>query len=387
MGDLQHRHTTAYRLMSRPHRGQGLVTTRRRAGFGAGGGLGIAAIPTVADLATTGSAIGGATAPSVWSKILRGATGTGGNMGAYDWLGPAVSASLNLVGTEKQVNASEAAAQKQLEATKYAADAQAKAAAESLAFQRQQAAYDATVAESTRGANYQQWAAKQQQLGSVGQALGLPARAIPAYVPLPPSGLGGGATPAAQGAPYSPQGAPTGGASNMIVSGDQLIDPAMFTGGGKGGMPAGQTGGGDTSWWNPQDARGSVERLLAGKAPTSQTILALKPQFDAAGIQISPANAEGVTSKIFIPGVGWTRVLDGGVAGGPGGGQGTGWTYVPQGGGGAVPTQGRQGQPAYGQTDALGSVQQYFLDPTQATGQLTLPRYRPLGAGAVGSYL
>jgi hypothetical protein len=334
----------------------GAVTGLAGSGFGAGGGLGLAAVPTVADLAGTGSAIGGAAgggAGSTALNILRGATGTGGSMaGPYDWLGPVVNASLNLVGTQQQVNASADAAQKQLEATKYAADAQAKAAAESLAFQRQQAAYDAAMAETNRAANYQQWAAKQQQLGSVGQALGLPARSIPAYVPLP----------AASDAPSPgpPQGPPLGTAD------------------------LGAGGGAEAAWWNPQDPQGSLNTLLAGKAPTSQTILALRPELEAAGIQISPANQEGVTSKVLIPGVGWTRILEGGVKGG----QGTGWTYVPQpGGGGAIPTTGRQGTPAFRQTDALGSVQQYFLDPTAAPGQLALPRYRPLGAGAVGSYL
>lgn len=316
---------------------------------------------------TAAEAVPSALAPvgggaSTAMQILRGATGTGGSMaGPYDWLGPVVNASLNLVGTQQQVAASADAAQKQLEATKYAADAQAKAAAESLAFQRQQAAADAVMAETNRAANYQQWAAKQQQLGSVGQALGLPARSIPAYVPLP-------------GAP------PPGGAPPMSAPAPGTTDTT----------PAGTPGGGTAAaWWNPQDPQGSLTTLLAGKAPTSQTILALRPELEAAGIQISPANQEGVTSKVLIPGVGWTRILQGGVKGG----QGTGWTYVPQpgGGGGAVPTTGRQGTPAFGQTDALGSVQQYFLDPTAAPGQLALPRYRPLsgagGAGAVGSYL
>lgn len=102
-----------------------------------------------------------------------------------------------------------------------------------------------------------------------------------------------------------------------------------------GGGPAGSA---DTSWWNPADPKGSIAALFGGQPPSSQTILALAPQLNAAGIQISPPNAEGVTSKINIPGVGWTRILEGGVAGG----QGTGWNFVPQGtgaggGGGGSP--------------------------------------------------
>ncbi len=99
-----------------------------------------------------------------------------------------------------------------------------------------------------------------------------------------------------------------------------LPDPTGPPGGGGGAT-------GDTSWWNAQDPKGSIDRLFGGQPPSSQTILAHAPQLQAAGIQISPPNAEGVTSKINIPGVGWTRILEGGTAGG----QGTGWNYVPQG--------------------------------------------------------
>ncbi len=93
------------------------------------------------------------------------------------------------------------------------------------------------------------------------------------------------------------------------------------------GAPA--TPAGTPGWWNAADPQGSIGRLLQGRAPTSQTLESLGPQLQSMGIQLSPANAEGITSKINIPGVGWVRVLDGGVAGG----QGTGWTYVPQGDG------------------------------------------------------
>jgi hypothetical protein len=323
-------------------------------GAGAGAGSGYVGADVAATAAATNAAGAGAVVPSVLAstagggastarQILQGATGTGGKMGAYDWLGPVVNASLNLIGNQQQIGATADAAQKQLEATKYAADAQAKAAAEALAFQRQQAAYDAVSAESTRAANYDQWAAKQQQLGSVGQALGLPARAIPAYVPIPSAG----------GAP-----------------------PPTAPGAGSPGSP----GSPDAAWWNPQDAQGSVAALFAGAPPTSQAILDRRAQIEAAGGQVSPANQEGVTSKIYLPGVGWTRVLDGGVKGG----QGTGWTFVPQGVGGGAPVV-AQGAPVRApvMADPLGSVQQYFLDPTQARGQLQLPTGR---LGSVASY-
>jgi hypothetical protein len=349
---------------------------------------GLASYPTVAGIANAGPVAGGAAsgavpaglAPTVGGgstamNIIRGATGTGGGTaGAYSWLGPVVNGALSVYNTKQQTDASAAASDKQLEATKYAADAQAKAAADSLAFQRQQADYNAQVAESTRSANYDQWAAKQRQLGSVGDALGLPARAIPAYVPIPASGLGapsGVVAPGAGGAPAAPADPTRVGITDPGQGGSATATP-----------PAGA----NAAWWNPADPKGSVAALFGGAAPTSQAILARKAQIEAAGGQVSPPNAEGVTSKIYLPGVGWTRVLDGGVAGGPGGGTGTGWTYVPQsasaGGGAPGATAPRL---ATGNTDALGAISPYLLDPTQATGRIALPRYQPLGA--VGSYV
>jgi hypothetical protein len=124
------------------------------------------------------------------------------------------------------------------------------------------------------------------------------------------------------------------------------------------GLPAtGAPAGGDTSWWNPADPKGSLDTLFGGQPPSSQTILAHAPQLQAVGIEISPPNAEGVTSKIHIPGVGWTRILEGGVAGG----QGTGWNYVPQGStgpGGLTPMGGgAPGAAGGGSAQALAELQ------------------------------
>jgi hypothetical protein len=162
-----------------------------------------------------------------------------------------------------------------------------------------------------------------------------------------------------------------------------VTDPGQT---GPGATPTAPPAGANAGWWNPQDPKGSVAALFGGAPPTSQAILDRKAQIEAAGGQVSPANAEGVTSKIYLPGVGWTRVLDGGVAGGPGGGQGTGWTYVPQGpsaGGGAPGATAPR--LATGNTDALGAIAPYLLDPKDAIGTIRLPRYAPLGA--VGSYV
>jgi hypothetical protein len=137
-----------------------------------------------------------------------------------------------------------------------------------------------------------------------------------------------------QGAPVATDPAGDWFAQQPPPQGGGYTGPDIAGGGWMGGGTPGQTatgvsdgGGADTSWWNPQDPKGSIDRLFGGQPPSSQTILAHAPQLQAAGIQISPPNAEGITSKINIPGVGWTRILEGGTAGG----QGTGWNYVPQG--------------------------------------------------------
>lgn len=83
----------------------------------------------------------------------------------------------------KQSSAANNAAKLTTSAANHAADVQGKSAAEALTFQRQQAENDAKNTEATRRANYDQWAARERRLGSVGEALGYGTRNIPAYVP------------------------------------------------------------------------------------------------------------------------------------------------------------------------------------------------------------
>lgn len=109
-------------------------------------------------------------------------------MGCLDFVGAIVKGGSDI--TAASITAS---------AAKDASAAQAKANADALAFQEQQAAYSSQVAETNRRANYDQWAGHEGQLSSVGQMLGLPARQIPGYVPLPQ-----GATTAVPGSSVQP---------------------------------------------------------------------------------------------------------------------------------------------------------------------------------------
>lgn len=88
------------------------------------------------------------------------------------------------------------AADKQMQAQNYAADQQKKAADEQLAYQRQQAENTFRQQEADRKANYDQWAARQTRLNSIGAALGYGAgTTIPAYVPMTDPNYTAGTTP------------------------------------------------------------------------------------------------------------------------------------------------------------------------------------------------
>jgi hypothetical protein len=74
-------------------------------------------------------------------------------------------------------------AHKQGAAAEHAADLSARGNADALTFEKQQADLAQANFEATQKANYEQWAAKEQRLSTIGQMAGLPARSVPGYVP------------------------------------------------------------------------------------------------------------------------------------------------------------------------------------------------------------
>ncbi len=112
------------------------------------------------------------------------------------------TAGASLVGAHMQSNAAENATNAQTSSANYAAKLQADAAAKALQFQQQQAAIDQANFQKTQNANYGQfqtasnenygqykagaqtdydrWALHQNNMGYLGQLLGLPARQLPA---------------------------------------------------------------------------------------------------------------------------------------------------------------------------------------------------------------
>lgn len=114
------------------------------------------------------------------------------------------TAGAGAIGAKVQSNASRDAAKAQVDAANHAADIQAQSAREALAFQKEQAAADASRFEQTQRSNYDQWAARQGYQSSIGSMLGLPARNIPGYQSSMPSG--------------SPQGMPSPGGGDPKVA-------------------------------------------------------------------------------------------------------------------------------------------------------------------------
>lgn len=120
--------------------------------------------------------------PAFWGAITAGATG-----GAL------------IYGANKQASTSADAAKLQTDAANHAADVQGKSAADTLAFQKEQAALDADRQDATQHANYTQWASKERRLGSLGELFNFGGRDIPAYEPLPGTHNAGATGPTASG--------------------------------------------------------------------------------------------------------------------------------------------------------------------------------------------
>jgi hypothetical protein len=170
-----------------------------------------------------------------------------------------------------------AAAKTTTDASTNATAASSAANANALAFQKAQAENEFQNSETTRKANYDQWAAQQQRMRQLDALIGVQPRAIPDYAPGVDPGFTGSKPSAAP--PTAMNAAP---AAAPVPNGDFQAAFQQITGG------------------KPLDQKG---------------LLALAPQLQAAGIQVTPPSAGGVVSKIGHPdgkgGMQWVRVLAG----------------------------------------------------------------------------
>lgn len=99
-------------------------------------------------------------------------------------IGGAIGGIGSMFGGKAQADAASRAAEAQTKAATYAANVQAQSAAKALEFQKQQAAQDLMRADATQRGNYDQWAARQGRLSTLGQMVGMQPFQIPGYVPL-----------------------------------------------------------------------------------------------------------------------------------------------------------------------------------------------------------
>lgn len=127
------------------------------------------------------------------APILMGAAGTSAAATTAAWgaIGAGAMAGANIYGANKQSGAASDAANAQMQAANHAADVQAKSAADTLAWQKQQAENDYRNQEATRRANFDQWASGMGAKNSVRAALGLGRVNVPVYVPSVDPNYGG----------------------------------------------------------------------------------------------------------------------------------------------------------------------------------------------------
>lgn len=144
-------------------------------------------------------------------------------------VGAGATTATGIYGAKKQSSATKDAAALQTQAANHAADLQSKAAEDALAFQKQQAQIELQNQANAQLASYDQYAARQRALSTLGQEVGLPAREIPdapAYLRQQASGTAGDV--------LTPPGASTGtpGPSGTSAAADygNLSDPNTWMG-------------------------------------------------------------------------------------------------------------------------------------------------------------
>jgi hypothetical protein len=129
----------------------------------------------------------------------------------------AATAGTTLTAAQLQARGQSNAAKRQAEAANRAAELQTGSTREALDFEKQQAALEQQRSEADRRANYDQWLAREQRLGSLGQMVGLGARNSPAYVP------------SMQTAPGAAMTMPGGGMDAARAKFDELFPDATLT--------------------------------------------------------------------------------------------------------------------------------------------------------------
>jgi hypothetical protein len=155
----------------------------------------------------------GVIATAIALAALTAAAGAGGAVASGAIGAHAAGSAANTA-----AGAQTAAMQTQLQAEREATAAQTAASDKQLAYNTQQAALARQDAETNREGDYASWAAREGRLGTIGEALGLPARQIPAFRPLGADPSAGGSS----GAPVSAATLPKQGEVDWTAAPDKL---------------------------------------------------------------------------------------------------------------------------------------------------------------------
>jgi hypothetical protein len=130
----------------------------------------------------------------------------------------AATAAGGIIGAHETASGVQGAAETTASATAKAAQLQAESNANTLAFEKDQAAKQLATQNAIQQANYNQWAAREQRLSNFGAMLGLPARDIPAYVPIPGTANGPTGLPSGASSGTSAVGGPSGVSYQSLVA-------------------------------------------------------------------------------------------------------------------------------------------------------------------------
>lgn len=147
-------------------------------------------------------------------------------------IGGGLLAGGSIASAELQSSAAKSAADLQTTAATHAADVQGVSTQQALDFQKQQAAQDLASAQAASLGNYQQWAAKEGRMSSLGQSVGLAPFQIPAYVPIPNVNAAAASTP-----PGTPSGLLSPNTMSTLASMAQNLAPTAAPNGQPGVPP------------------------------------------------------------------------------------------------------------------------------------------------------
>lgn len=309
----------------------GAATTAAAAGAGAilpSTPIGTGAMPALSGAVPIGPAAV-APAASTPSLLMQGLTDSRS-------ISAGINAGTGLLGTYLSNRAAQNAANTNADALKYQADLADAQNKRAELFARQQAENQWLNAEITRQANYNQWAAREGRVSSLGQAMGLSARDIPTYAPgtdprytndgtaPPPGYTPPGATPTGTttGQPVNPATAKPSAEALAAQFGTDPVTTALIDYYGKVGKAPTGEGSGPTDlayfrkrinetggltpdnlkyWFGDDGSSGRIAKELAGAVPAENAKPAYQAPYGTQDFQFVPYDYSRLAPALQAP--------------------------------------------------------------------------------------